>query len=201
MEPYYRAVPLQVCEKIQSYMDLLSIWGAKIALTAISNEEDVARFHFGESIFALSLMSFEHGRLADVGSGAGFPGLAIKLLRSNLEVTLLEPNKKKCAFLSEVIRRLDLTNVEVMPNSFEASKTRPGELTYVTCRALGKIGDLLSWSGTTLSKAGRVALWLGEDDVATTVRIPGWHWAQATIPGSERRKIISGSQEKPTGML
>ncbi len=193
LQPYCRDVPLEICGKIQLYMDLLSVWGNKIALTTITNEEDVIRFHFGESIFALSLDSFEHGRLADVGSGAGFPGLAIKLLRPNLRVTLLEPNKKKCAFLNEVARRLELTDVDILSIGFESSAIRPNELRFVTSRALGRIGDLLSWSHNTLSRDGRVIFWLGTEDAEETARIPSWHWVQRSIPGTVKRKIIAGS--------
>lgn len=192
LRPYCREVSLEVCDKIQSYMDLLSIWGRKIALTTISNEEDVVRFHFGESIFALSLDSFEHGRLADVGSGAGFPGLAIKLLRPNLSVILLEPNKKKCAFLNEVVRKLELSDVAILSIGFEASRIRPNELAFVTSRALGKVEDLLSWSRNALSGEGRVILWLGADDAETAVQASDWHWVRKTIPGTEKRKIIAG---------
>ena len=195
LQPYCRDVPLDICDKIQSYMDLLSMWGKKISLTKISNEEDVVRFHFGESIFALSLESFANGRLADVGSGAGFPGLAVKLLRPNLSVTLLEPNKKKCAFLNEVARKLHLSNVAVLPVRFEASKIPPNELEFVTSRALGRISDLLSWSRTAISHDGRVILWLGAEDAEKTTKIPGWHWVQVPIPGTIKRIILSGSPQ------
>src|SRR5579864_676922 len=173
LQPYCRDVPLDICGKIQLYMNLLSLWGKKIALTSVTSEEDVVRFHFGESIFALSLESFDHGRLADVGSGAGFPGLAIKLLCPNLSVTLLEPNKKKCVFLNEVIRTLQLTDVDISSIGFEDSQIRPNELRFVASRALGRIGDLLSWSHNTLSRDGRVIFWLGAEDAEETARIPG----------------------------
>ena len=171
------------------------MWGRKIALTTISNEEDVVRFHFGESIFALSLETFANGRLADVGSGAGFPGLAIKLQSPNLSVTLLEPNKKKRAFLNEVTRKLGLSDVAILPIGFEVSKIRPSELAFVTCRALGRINDILSWSRGTLSSDGCVILWLGAKDAEETAQIPGWRWAQAPIPGTVKRRILSGRPE------
>ena len=186
---------MDICDKVQSYIDLLSIWGRKIALTTISNEEDVVRFHFGESIFALSLDNFTNGRLADVGSGAGFPGLALKLLRPNLSVTLLEPNKKKCAFLNEVARKLQFSNVDVLPVRFEASKIPPNRFAFVTSRALGGISDLLSWSWTTMSHDGRVLLWLGAEDAEKTIQIRGWRWVQAPIPGTIKRKILFGAPQ------
>lgn len=193
LEPYYHAVALELCDKIQLYMDLLAIWRRKISLTTISSEEDAIRFHFGESIFALSLEDFEHGRLADVGSGAGFPGLAIKLLRPSLRVTLLEPNKKKCAFLNEVTRKLELGEVDILSARFESSGIQPGQLKFVTSRALGRIDALLSWLRTTLSSDGRAILWLGAQDAEQTMRIPDWRWVRRSIPGTERRQILAGS--------
>ena len=195
LQPYYHDVPLDICDKMQSYIDLLSMWGKKIALTTISSEEDVVRFHFGESIFALSLESFANGRLADVGSGAGFPGLAIKLLCPWLAMTLLEPNKKKCAFLNEVARKLGLSGVDILSVGFEGSQIRPDALQFVTARALGRIDDVLSWSRKTLSNEGRVILWLGAEDSESTTRIPGWHWIQSAIPDTARRKIVAGTHQ------
>ena len=192
LEPYCREIPPLVCDKILVYMDLLSRWAEKISLTTITNEQEIVRFHFGESIFALSLQGFENGRLADVGSGAGFPGLAIKLLRPNLHVTLIEPNKKKCAFLNEVIRRLDLGDAQVLPTSFASSKIRREQLTYVTARALGGIEELLSWSQNSLSPAGHVFFWLGAQDAERTMQASDWHWTQTLIPGTVSRKILVG---------
>ncbi|MGH9730036.1 MAG: 16S rRNA (guanine(527)-N(7))-methyltransferase RsmG [Candidatus Acidiferrales bacterium] len=200
LDPYYSAISLAVCDKILTYMGLLSRWGEKIALTAVTNEHEIVRFHFGESVFALSLQSFENGRLADVGSGAGFPGLAIKLLRPNLQVTLLEPNKKKSAFLNEVIRKLDLGDVEVLPTAFATSKIRTGHLTYVTARALGRTEELLSWSKDSLSPAGHVVFWVGANDAKDMMHISDWHWTQAPIPRTVRRKILIGSRANSYGI-
>jgi len=195
LEPYYSGVPIPVCYKILRYMDLLAFWTKKIALTAISDEEEMVRFHFGESIFALSLENFENGRLADVGSGAGFPGLAIKLFCPNLNVILLEPNKKKCAFLSEIVRELSYTDTKVLPIGFEESDIRSNELDYVVSRALGRTEDLLSWSARSLSSQGRVVLWMGSDDVTKAMRTPEWHWRQTSIPQTTRRKILIGTRQ------
>jgi len=175
------------------YMELLQFWNKKIALTSISNEEEIVRFHFGESIFALTLDEFDRGRLADVGSGAGFPGLALNLFRPDLRVTLLEPNKKKCAFLNEVARKLEFSQVEILPIGFEESGIEPGSLSCIVSRALGKTIELLDWSRRMLSPAGTVVLWLGAEDAAEAMKIDGWNWPHcADIPGSEKRQILVG---------
>lgn len=193
LAPYCPLAPLPLCCKILEYMELLELWNKKIALTSISDKEEIVRFHFGESIFALTLQGFERGRLADVGSGAGFPGLALKLFRPDLNATLLEPNKKKCAFLNEVARKLKFSDVEVLSVGFGESQIEPGSITYVVSRALGKTGELLDWSRRMLSPAGSVVLWVGTEDAVETMQATGWGWPQlAGIPGTEKRKILVG---------
>src|SRR6185437_13123749 len=91
-----------------------------------------------------------------------------------------------------------LSNVDVLPVRFEASKIPPNELAFVTSRALGGIGDLLSWSRSILSSDGRVILWLGAEEAEKTTQIPGWRWVQVPIPGTVKRRILSGSPQART---
>src|SRR5260370_34871983 len=122
------------------------------------------RFHFGESMFAAFSVPIEKGRLADVGSGAGFPGLALGIVLPGLSITLIESNSKKAAFLAEVARELNLRHVEVIRHRFEEAPDKLGEFDYVTARAPRKHGDLLSWARGIPSKAGRLGLVLGENE-------------------------------------
>ena len=96
----------ELCERIRTYISLLLRWNQSISLTTVTNSDEILRFHFGESLFAASAFSLENGRLADVGSGAGFPGLPLAMLLPDLNVTLIESNAKKFTFLSEVVREL-----------------------------------------------------------------------------------------------
>src|ERR1700683_3079860 len=98
----------RVCDQIQTYIDLLLLWNKKLSLTTHVDPSEILRFHFGESAFGLKSMPTAKGRLGDIGSGAGFPGLPIALLCPDLEVSLIESNGKKSAFLSEVVSRLDV---------------------------------------------------------------------------------------------
>src|ERR1700739_1060585 len=86
---------------LAKYLELLKKWNQTIPLTSIEDDREIVARHFGESIFAASSLSLGRGRLADVGSGAGFPGLPLKIVFPELHVTLVEPNIKKCAFLRE----------------------------------------------------------------------------------------------------
>jgi 16S rRNA (guanine527-N7)-methyltransferase len=113
-------IPATVYAQLASYLDLILKWNSRLNLTAIREPEEIVGRHFGESLFAgLHLGSCDS--LLDLGSGAGFPGIPIQLLRPELPVTLAESRARKAAFLHEVIRVLALgTEVwahraEVMP--------------------------------------------------------------------------------------
>src|SRR5579884_3999752 len=98
---------------IALYLGLLRQLNQTIPLTSLENETEIVARHFGESLFAAAVIDVTTGRLADVGSGAGFPGIPLALNSPALHVTLIEPNSKKCAFLREVKHCLALHNVEI----------------------------------------------------------------------------------------
>ena len=108
--------------QLSTYLDLLLKWNARTNLTAIRDPEEIVRRHFGESLFAGRHIPPATCTLLDFGSGAGFPGLPIQLLRPELSVTLAESQNKKATFLREVVRTLGLpteiwaTRVEDMPS-------------------------------------------------------------------------------------
>lgn len=122
LTPYLQPVLAPLVEKLSLYLDLLLKWNARTNLTAIREPEEIVRRHFGESLFTGAHLP-EAGTLLDFGSGAGFPGLPIQLLRPDLTVTLAESQNKKAAFLREAVRTLDLKTevwagrVEAMPMS------------------------------------------------------------------------------------
>jgi 16S rRNA (guanine527-N7)-methyltransferase len=181
--------------KVRIYSNLLLGWNRKISLTAITNPEEILRFHFGESLFALQLLDIRNGRLADVGSGAGFPALAIKIFRSDLSVVLLEPNRKKCAFLAEVIRSLELSDVEIASSRFDDCRLDPGSLDFVTSRALRLSDRLLGWAHEVLKPHGSVILWVSSEDSHRIGMTPGWNWKKSQIiPGTTRREVLAGEK-------
>jgi 16S rRNA (guanine527-N7)-methyltransferase len=98
-------------DQFRKYLDLLLTWNRKINLTAITDPEQVLDKHFLDSLAAAPLVP--RGRLIDVGSGAGFPGLAIAIVRPDVQVSLLESTGKKASFLRTVIHELGL-NCEVL---------------------------------------------------------------------------------------
>lgn len=179
---------------IAKYLDLLKRWNETVPLTSIEEDAEMVARHFGESMFAGSLVPIEGGRLADVGSGAGFPGFPLKIAFPELQVTLIEPNLKKCAFLREVQATLSLTGVEVVRSRYEDSPAASASFDFVCSRALGGYKRLLQWSKLVLRPQGRVILWLGIEDSILLSRTKGWNWElPVSIPESRRRVLLTGT--------
>jgi len=179
--------------KIRDYVSILLRWNRSISLTSITDPVEIVGRHFGESMYASKLLPVENCRLADVGTGAGFPGLALKIACPNIHFTLIESNKKKCAFLSEVVRTLGFSDVEIRPERFEEIRPEPVLANLITCRAVGELKQLLRWSARALVRRGHVLLWVGADDSTRIARTPGWTWQPAVrIPDSQRRFILIG---------
>jgi 16S rRNA (guanine527-N7)-methyltransferase len=119
LAPYLPGLPLPLLPQLSLYLDLLLKWNARTNLTAIREPEEIVRRHFGESLFAARHLDPGSIALLDFGSGAGFPGLPIALLRPDIQVTLAESQNKKATFLREVVRTLGLP-IEVWPARVEA---------------------------------------------------------------------------------
>src|ERR1039457_6223290 len=136
LEPFLNRelTPAQL-DQISTYIDLLLRWNGRINLTAIRNEEEIVTRHFGESLFlarhlfpvgapliahsAMGGTPLHPTQVLDIGSGAGFPALPLKIWAPNIHLTLVESNHKKATFLREVARALTLTNINVMAERTE----------------------------------------------------------------------------------
>ena len=194
LKPYGIAPSIDLIKGVRTYAELLLKWNRSVSLTTVTDIEQILRFHFGESLFALSMLPVEKSRLADVGSGAGFPGIPLAMASPSLTVTLIESNAKKYAFLNEVIRELKLRNVIALHTRMEDIGAPAQEFDIVTARALGKFEDLLRWAQKELAPDGRIALWLGSEDATDVSGYSRWKWSPPVpIPGSQRRCIIIGS--------
>src|SRR5581483_3715969 len=96
------------------YRQELLDWNTRINLTAITDPEEVLLKHFLDSLSLLTVYDRSHTRLLDIGSGAGFPGLPLKIVRPEWHVTLLEATGKKTVFLRHIVEMLQLSNVEII---------------------------------------------------------------------------------------
>jgi 16S rRNA (guanine527-N7)-methyltransferase len=188
------AVDLEQVLKIQQYMNMLLAWNEKLNLTAIRDPLDILYRHFCESMYATVAVPVEKGRLADVGSGAGFPGLPMKIMCPDLQVFLIESNVKKATFLAEVIRELGLADVRVLVNRYEELGEEVAPLDFVCSRAVGEFGSLLDWAGSRRVAAKTVILWIGTRDLEEIRRIKTWDWREPIpVPHSLRRLLLVGT--------
>jgi 16S rRNA (guanine527-N7)-methyltransferase len=179
--------------KIHEYVSLLLRWNRSVSLTSVTTSIEVVGRHFGESMYAGKILPVEKCRLVDIGTGAGFPGLALKISCPSLKVDLVESNKKKCAFLAEVVRALGLADVEIHATRYE--EIRPGDISadVVTSRAVGDFKGLLRWSSASLVQRGHLVLWVGAEDSTRIMQAKGWAWQPPErLPESQRRFILIG---------
>ena len=182
--------------QIQQYIKILLTWNDKVNLTAIRDPLEILYRHFCESMFAAFSVPLEAGRLADVGSGGGFPGLALKIARPGLKVFLVEANLKKATFLAEVIRELGLRDAQVLVRRYEELGEEIAPLDYVCARALGEFSRFLEWAHSPQLAAKEVILWIGANDLLEIQRIQTWEWQEAIpVPNSLRRLILVGRQK------
>ncbi len=128
----------QMLEQLNTYADILKEWNAKMNLTAIDEKEEVFEKHFYDSILPLS--ADVNGKVADIGTGAGFPGVVWKIVRPELYVSLVEPTGKRCKFLETVIHQLHLENITIYnERSEEHVKQHREEYDVVTARAVANL--------------------------------------------------------------
>lgn len=180
-------------QQVQSYIAMLVFWNQRISLTSIKDPEEIVTRHFGESFYFARFIPPGISRLADVGSGAGFPGLALKIIRQDLQVFLIEQDTRKSTFLHEVIRLLDIKGATVCRTPFEGLAPEIGNFDFIVSRAVGGHKNLLKWIRTRLNDAGQVALWLGSEDANKVTQVNGWNWAPLhALPGSKRRVLAIG---------
>ena len=182
--------------QIQQYIRFLLVWNERVNLTAIRDPLEILYRHFCESMHAAAAAPVEHGRLADVGSGAGFPGLPLKIIRPGLRVFLVESNVKKATFIAEVVRELGLTDAQVLVRRYEELGEEVAPLDYVCCRALGEFARFLEWAGSEQIAAKQVILWIGARDLPEIQKIRTWEWREPIqVPRSLRRVLLIGSRK------
>ena len=211
-------------QDISTYIDMLLRWNARINLTAVRQPEEIVTRHFGESLFAARHLfpqpehpnapagqsiprppqpsaAFEPSgeenstRLVDIGSGAGFPGLPIKIWSPHTHVTLIESNHKKATFLREVSRAITLTDVDVFSGraeDFQASAD------LVTLRAVERPEHVFPIAANLVAPRGRLALLIVRRQMDSLAKlVPTFQWSEPVpIPLSEERILLIGHHPK-----
>lgn len=137
----------EICNKLYNYMNLLLEWNEKINLTAITDEKEIILKHFIDS-FTINKFINSGDKMLDIGTGAGFPGLPIKIIRAEVDVFLMDSLNKRINFLNEVIESLQLKNIEAFHSRAEEmaknNKFRE-KFDVVTSRAVAKLNILLEY--------------------------------------------------------
>jgi 16S rRNA (guanine527-N7)-methyltransferase len=190
-------------QAISTYIDLILRWNARISLTAVREPHEIVTRHFGESLFAARVLfgesdlgnpaqpALDRVHLVDIGSGAGFPGLPIKIWAPKIRVTLIESNHKKVAFLREVVRMLKVPEVAVL--SCRAEEFRePADV--VTLRAVERFDSALPVAARLVAANGRMAILIGEAQVRRAKElVPEFQWGEPIpIPLSANRVLMIG---------
>jgi 16S rRNA (guanine527-N7)-methyltransferase len=190
----------QQVEQIQQYTRILLAWNEKVNLTAIREPLEILYRHFCESMFGAKFLPVENCRLADVGSGGGFPGIPLKIIRPDLQVFLVESSIKKATFLAEVLRDLHLTDIRVLVSRYEELGEDVAPLDVVCSRALGDFSSFLSWAASPQVGSKQAVLWLGGRDVDEVRTVLGWTWEDPKpVPKSLQRYLLLGTRAEPTG--
>lgn len=143
--------------QLEEYYNLLIEENKKINLTTITKKEDVYLKHFYDSLTIIKVIDLtKKETLIDIGTGAGFPGLVLKIVFPNLKVTLLDSLNKRINFLNKVIEKLNLTNIKTVNSRIETYQQETFDI--VTSRAVSKINILLELSCQLVKKEGFLIL-------------------------------------------
>lgn len=203
--------PAQI-EQFERYLTELVDWNRRANLTAIIQPLDIVRKHFLDSLSLLAACEFPAGsRVIDVGSGAGFPGLPVRLARSDLHLTLLEATRKKCDFLHHLTARLDLGDVAIVNARAEDAGRDPlhrERYRAALARAVADMAALMEYTLPFVEMGGWVAAQKSGDvkteveGAAEAIAVLGGHLRaieSIDVPGlSGPRAIVIVDKAAPT---
>ena len=199
LRPFAEPNPAQL-EQTAAYLNLLLKWNAKVNLTSVRDPRQMITRHFGESYFAArELLSSEPAAtVIDLGSGAGFPGLPLAMFDPGVQVTLIESNAKKVAFLNEVIAALKLGNVRVVR---QRAEDYAGSADLVTMRAVERFEAAARIAIRLVRPGARLALMIGASQVGAAKQALGeLAWSPTReIPGSHSRILLVGTKPRGNG--
>ena len=170
------------------YAELLETWSARHNLVSFSHRRELVERHLMDALAGIRLLE-RKGKLLDVGSGAGLPGVPLLIGRPEWQGVLLEPRQKRWAFLKMVIRELGLA-AEAVDQRYE--KLPAGQcFDLVTARAVGGHKALVAWARSHLLDGGGVALWTTKDGEHEVAGLAGWRVLSWPLVGLDRGRLVS----------
>ncbi len=178
------ALQAEQLSQFKSYLALLLKWNARLNLTAVRDVKAIIRRHFVECIQAAQALPKlpEGSTLLDFGSGAGFPGIPIAICRPEIRVTLAESQRKKAAFLREVVRTLGIRTEVFDGRVEEIAKER--RFSFVTLRAVDKMAEACRQAVLRIAPEGWIVVFsTTEKQAEIKAVLPEIHWRQR-LPAS-----------------
>jgi 16S rRNA (guanine527-N7)-methyltransferase len=153
-------LPGPAAEQLEAVLDLVATEPASI--TSVRDPREGVDVHVADSLTALDIDAVRAARrVADIGSGAGFPGLVLAVALPEARIALVESVGRKCAFLDRAAAAAGLRNVEVVPGRVEAWEAGIGMHDLVTARAVAPLGVLLEYAAPLLHAGGQLVAWKG----------------------------------------
>lgn len=194
------ALDRMLAEPLLAYLALLLRWNAAYNLTAIRDPREMVAKHLLDSLAmhaATAPLAAAGGRLADLGTGAGFPGIPLAIAQPGLQVALVESNGKKARFLREAVRNLGLGNAQAVESRIEAYDAQ-GAFDAITARALATLPLILELGGHLLKPGGVLLAMKGVVPGDEIAALPaGWAVREIrplAVPGlaAERHLVVVG---------
>lgn len=186
--------------RVETYLRFLAKWNAQMNLTAIQAPLEMLKILLAESFFAAEVVGDPRGPILDIGSGAGIPGLALAVYHPELDVILLEPRKKRAAFLTALRRQLGLTRVAVWNRRLEECDAScfPELPTLLTMRAVGDVKRVVERGIGLLRGSRQVLLFSSLQAAKASIEgIRGICWRRPSIvPWNPEHVLILGQVDE-----
>jgi 16S rRNA (guanine527-N7)-methyltransferase len=183
-------LPRDAAPRLLAYLALLNHWNRTYNLTAIREPGQMLVKHLFDSLAIVAHVP--PGRLADLGTGPGLPGIPIALVRPDVSVTLVESNGKKARFMREVVRQLGIGNARVLES--RAEDVADGGYDAVTARALDRLAGILAVGGHLLAPHGRLLAMKASRVDEEVAELPaGWRLESVrplTVPGLDAERAL-----------
>lgn len=184
-----RELPGAQVARLEAHFDLLIRWNKRLNLTAIREEAEIIERHFAESVWLGGLLPSGATEVADVGSGGGFPGVPVAIIRPELQVILVESHRRKAVFLREACR--DLVNVEVVDRRLEETGR---EFEWIVSRGV----NWIEFGRGLASFCRNAALLLGREDAETLQARGDFAWQDRLAAPWGRERVALIGQRRST---
>lgn len=178
--------------QFEGYLITLLQWQRRMSLTSTTGPLDLVRNHVLDSLHVVPFIQ-QSSRIADLGSGAGFPGVSLAIARSDAQVDLVESRRKKANFLREVLRCAGIANASVVEERMERlGQTHEGVYDMIVSRAVWRVRDLLQTCGGLLRTSGVAIAMKGPRGREEAIEVPGFAQPETTsyAPPSGAQRVL-----------